>query len=479
MLKHIKTCPRTETRDIGQMLITRDSGSLSFGSNQFDSEKWRELITTCIILHDLPFQFVEYKGVRAMLQYLLPSVELVSRNIAKADTLKLYKREKVKVRNMLQTCPGRISLTSDLWTSLTTDGYLCLTAHYIDKNWKLHKKILNFCFMPPPHTGIALSEKIFSLLSDWGIEEKIFSITLDNASSNDVSVDALQVQLNLRGLLSYNGEFFHLRCCAHILNLIVQNGLKSIDKAVGKIRDSVKYVKGSQQRKQMFLECVKLVSMGSTKGLSQDVTTRWNSTYLMLESAIFYQRAFQHLELSDSNYKHCLSTEEWERVHKIWKFLKGFYKATVLLSGTKYPTANLYFPLIFDCYITVKSTMESEDEYLKCMALDMWSKFQKYWSEFSPILGIALVLDPWYKLEFVAFCYDKAYGKNSSELFSLRSKLEALFVEYKLKVVEGANVTPASSKKKDKGKAIQTMDVDESDLFKVIFHFLCLFIYFY
>ena len=166
--------------------------------------------------------------------------------------------------------------------------------------------------MPPPHTGIALFEKIFSLLSDWGIEEKIFSITLDNASSNDVSVDALQVQLNLRGLLPYNGEFFHLRCCAHILNLIVQNGLKSIDKAVGKIRDSVKYVKGSQQRKQKFLECVKLVSMGSTKGLSQDVTTRWNSTYLMLESAIFYQLAFQHLELSDSNYKHCFSTEEWE-----------------------------------------------------------------------------------------------------------------------------------------------------------------------
>ena len=54
-----------------------------------------------------------------------------------------------------------------------------------------------------------------------------------------------------------------------------------------------------------------------------------------------------------------------------------------------------------------------------------------------------------------------------------------LFEEYKLKVVEGANVTPASSKKKDKGKTIQAMDVDESDLFKVIFHFLCLFIYFY
>jgi hypothetical protein len=38
---------------------------------------------------------------------------------------------------MLNDCPGRICLTSDLWTSLTTDGYMCLTAHFIDKNWVL------------------------------------------------------------------------------------------------------------------------------------------------------------------------------------------------------------------------------------------------------------------------------------------------------------------------------------------------------
>ena len=84
------------------MLITCDTGSLSFGSCQFDYEKWSKLITTCIIFHDLPFQFVdEYKGLRALLQYLLPGVELVSRNTAKVDTLKLYKWDKVKVRNML------------------------------------------------------------------------------------------------------------------------------------------------------------------------------------------------------------------------------------------------------------------------------------------------------------------------------------------------------------------------------------------
>lgn len=473
MSRHIKTCKKRDTRDIGQMLISRDSGTLSLDTCKFDSEKWRELVASCIIMHDLPFQFVEYKGLRAMLQYLYPDVELISRNTAKAICLKMYEKEKAKIKNMVTACPGRISLTSDLWSSLTSDGYLCLTAHFVDKNWKLQKRILNFCNMPPPHTGIALSEKIYSLLhDDWGIEGKIFTITLDNATSNDVSVVSLQTQLNLDGLLPSNGEFFHLRCCAHILNLIVQDGLKRIDYSVENIRDTVKYVKASQMRKQKFIECVKLVRLNVNKGLCQDVATRWNSTYLMLDRALFFRRAFQHLELSDSNYKHHLSSDEWERVEKTHKYLKVFYDATLVFSGTKYTTSNLYFPKIMNCYVTLKGALESEDGYLKDMAWQMWGKFQKYWSDFSPILSIALVFDPRYKMQIVEFFYKKAYGENSIELASMRNKLERLFEEYKAKCDQGtgAGVSPSVLKKESKNNAVPTMVVDiEDELLKVMF----------
>jgi hypothetical protein len=75
--------------------------------------------------------------------------------------------------------------------------------------------------MPSPHNNISLSEKIYNLLCERGIENKICSITLDNASSNDVSVDMLRTQLNIKKALVCQGDLFHLRCCAHVLNLIV------------------------------------------------------------------------------------------------------------------------------------------------------------------------------------------------------------------------------------------------------------------
>ena len=96
----------------------------------------------------------------------------ITRNIAKADVVEMHKREKTKLKFPLESVDCRISLTYDLWTSITTDEYLCITAHFIDQDWRLEKRILNFCFMPPPHTGICLTEKIHALLIEWGIEKK-------------------------------------------------------------------------------------------------------------------------------------------------------------------------------------------------------------------------------------------------------------------------------------------------------------------
>lgn len=119
---------------------------MSVSSPKFDLARFRELLITAIIMHDLPLQFVEYVGIRAIFAYLSDYVKHITSNTAKAEMIKMHKREKERMTSMLNLAPGQTSLTSSSWTSITTDGHMCLTAQFIDRNLVLHKRVLNFCF---------------------------------------------------------------------------------------------------------------------------------------------------------------------------------------------------------------------------------------------------------------------------------------------------------------------------------------------
>ena len=124
----------------------------------------------------------------------------------------------------------------------------------------------------------------------------------------------------------------------------MQQGLKIASDALHKIRESVKYVKGSESKMKKFEEYVRAIgNIDTSIGLQLDVSTRWNSTYLMLDSVIKYKKACASLQLNDRNYKYCPSNEERKRGEKIYEFLEPFYDTTNLISGSSYPTSNLYF----------------------------------------------------------------------------------------------------------------------------------------
>ena len=60
----------------------------------------------------------------------------------------------------------------------------------------------------------------------------------------------------------------------------------------------------------------------------------------------------------------------------------------------------------------------------------MNAKFDKYWSDFSLILAVAVILDPRYKLQFVDWAYKNIYGVDSYEFKHVKDTLQSLFESY-------------------------------------------------
>ena len=150
----------------------------------------------------------------------------------------------------------RVCVTTDTWTPIQNLNYIFVIAHFIDGDLIYQKKPLNF-FPIANFKGDTIGRAIESCLLKWGIDW-LFTIIVNNANSNDVVIDYVKKKIKERDSSILGGEFIHMRCCVHILNLIVQNGLKFIHELIVKVRNVVRYVRASLVRFEKFQECVKM-----------------------------------------------------------------------------------------------------------------------------------------------------------------------------------------------------------------------------
>ena len=178
---------------------------------------------------------------------------------------------------------------------------MCITAHFINDDWKLHKKILNF-FPVSIHRGEYIGKALENCLLEWGLNN-VFTITVDNASSNDIALNLLKKRMLNWGGTVLKCKYLHMRCIAHVINLVVVDGLKDVNPSVKRVRDAIRYIKSSPARLSKFKECIDWEGIQNKSSLCLDVLTRWNSTYLMLKTAEKFERAFERFEVQETLYK--------------------------------------------------------------------------------------------------------------------------------------------------------------------------------
>lgn len=190
-----------------------------------------------------------------MMSTASPGFKPFSRATITRELFSLYYSDREKLRQILLNAPGRICLTTGNWrASHTWQHYICVMAHFVDHDWKLHKRILRFGGLSPPYDGQSIPEEIFMFLNQWKLDDKILSVTVDNASYNNTMINHLKTRLTMRGMLVCGGYFFHIKCCAHIINLIVQSGLEKIESILDSIRILLKIIIRSSYRSKEFYE---------------------------------------------------------------------------------------------------------------------------------------------------------------------------------------------------------------------------------
>jgi hypothetical protein len=219
----------------------------------YNHEQVKKLISKMIIVHEYPFRMVEHTCFNILMKYMNLLYEFVGRKTIRAKCLRIYGSEKESLAKVLK-CVDFISLTTDLWTSNQTLSYMCLVAHYIDKDWKMQYRVLIFFELDPPHKGYVIGQAAYECVTARKIEDKIVSFTLDNAVNNDSVIHGLRARFVARQGNAFIAKYFHVYCCAHIINLVVNDGITALASLIENLRLTAKYLKKSPSRMHKFDE---------------------------------------------------------------------------------------------------------------------------------------------------------------------------------------------------------------------------------
>ncbi|CAN1185495.1 Putative AC transposase [Linum perenne] len=384
-----------------------------------------------------PFKYVERAGFKHFMSRACPMFVFPCRKTMRTDCVKLFLERKESLKSFFESKGmGRVSITTDCWTSPRNVNYIAMIAHLISRNWQLHKRII--CFRKiTSHKGEDIVNPVMMCLDEWELKT-ILCCTVDNASANDVVVRHMRERFALWGTNILDGKFLHMRCVAHIINLVVSY-LEEIGMSVRRVREPVKWITTSSSREEVWKRCKNSMVNECKKALTLNVPTRWNSTYLMLESAEPYASAFSPYEGMLQTFKADLDKmmhggdEDWVNVRWMMEYLKKFYDLTCLVSRTLYVTSHLFFKEM--CEFDLISEVErSEDPNISSMARKMWAKVAKYWAEdevpnptMNRIIYVAAALDPQQKLKHVQKCLNKVYG--SRRAIEIVGEMKELFAE--------------------------------------------------
>lgn len=151
-------------------------------------ERQRSTLVKLIVDDYLPIDFCTSESYRAHIESHNSSAHHYT-----TDTIKKCMKEKaIEMKELTkEMVQGHNSaITSDCWTSIANESYIALTAHFIDKDWKLNSLNLSCDPFPGSHKAQDVAMKIVEVHEKNGIpRENISACVMDNEPTNNLAGD--------------------------------------------------------------------------------------------------------------------------------------------------------------------------------------------------------------------------------------------------------------------------------------------------
>ncbi|XP_031259941.1 zinc finger BED domain-containing protein RICESLEEPER 2-like [Pistacia vera] len=182
----------------------------------------------------------------------------------------------------------------------------------------------------------------------------------------------------------------------------------------------------------------------------------------MLATSIKFKKVFPRVKERDINYHNNPSDEDWEKVEKVCEVLKVFSGSTKLISGSDYPTSNLFLKKMCAMKCMLDSKSESKDDFIRVMVRKMKHKFDKYWGECNVLMSVAAVLDSRLKMRVIQWAFPKMYSEaeGRTNMVTVWDVLYELYGEY-VQANQGVTIARASTSQGDGHGAIDEVAMVE------------------
>jgi hAT family C-terminal dimerisation region len=247
---------------------------------------------------------------------------------------------------------------------------LAITAHWIDKDWNLQQTLLDFTEFESPHTGVNMASLIIDTLEFYDLPQKLFCVTTDNATNNDTMARELSDLLFNRHVVLWDYDTQHLYCLAHIINRVVKRLIDTLNSdhqspfktTLSKIRDLAKAAQHGSKKPASFRTACREAEVKYLR-IPLDIEVRWNSTYRMLEKAIYLRPAlvkFIGLHIDDlAQYR--LTDNEWAIADQVLMILTPFQRCTARFESNSLRSEVDY---VFFAYDTMFNHLEDVQKSL-------------------------------------------------------------------------------------------------------------------